>query len=615
MIIFKTLTIEGFGSILGPFTMEFEGAGLTLIKGENGVGKTTIFSALFWTLYGQTLKNKNTVLTWEHLRPPSYKGAKVTLELRIRNQDFTILRCQEYSGEIVPGVKGLNRLMVLNSEGKDIYSEKSKPQVQALISDSLIRMSSDLFKSSIVFGQRMKRLIEEDGPTKKKIFEEAFNVDYINKAKDLAFNKAKEYEKEMIPLDKAHFAKISAVDGQKNYIAILEEKQKNHEIDKAQEINKLSGEITELRAKLKKAETHKEEYKTLTTTIAQETESLKKAKNKFDTEAYYDLMNKVARLSTTMDNYERGLANAEKKLQAAQKSKLCPTCGAEMEGDKRKIHQAEIQSEIDNYTKELAEAKKAISGHKTKLASLLKQDKHIKSLTTSLETLEERLSDCPYSPEEVKSLVEKIKDKKAQKKKVRETSINFGVEEAKSDLDRLEKEAKVLGKALRKATKKYQVQEWLYTKALSNSGLKAFIFNQMLDKLNAILKDYSKQLGIRPYFIVDMESARKDILAYAYINGMPVSFNDLSGGQAQLANIITAFATHDLIAKGKFNILVLDEVFESLSSTNVELVSEMINPKTHKQQVFLITHLNQFKPTGAHTLEFTLQDGVTRPLL
>ena len=61
MIEFKKIIIEGFCSI-GTLELPLNNNGITSIKGANGLGKTTIFSALVWVLYGKTLKQRVTEL-------------------------------------------------------------------------------------------------------------------------------------------------------------------------------------------------------------------------------------------------------------------------------------------------------------------------------------------------------------------------------------------------------------------------------------------------------------------------------------------------------------------------------------------------------------------------
>ena len=77
MIIFHDIAIEGFGSIGKKLKYRFSNTGLTVLRGKNGAGKTTIFSALMWGLKGKTLKEKSSVTTWENIQPVDYRGTRV----------------------------------------------------------------------------------------------------------------------------------------------------------------------------------------------------------------------------------------------------------------------------------------------------------------------------------------------------------------------------------------------------------------------------------------------------------------------------------------------------------------------------------------------------------
>ena len=185
MINFKKISIEGFTSIVEPFTLELDKGGLNIIRGKVGSGKTTIPNALTWALYGQSLKLKSSIETWEELRPENYRGVKVNVELEKEGDIYNIIRCKSFKGNITVGhktkMKGANNIMVLKNG--ELVGGKGKALAQKEI-QSIIGYSFELFKNSIVFGQKMKRIIEETGPEKKKVFEEAFDVGFVEMAKD-----------------------------------------------------------------------------------------------------------------------------------------------------------------------------------------------------------------------------------------------------------------------------------------------------------------------------------------------------------------------------------------------------------------------------------------------
>lgn len=614
MIHFNDLYIEGYGSFVQPFKFSFLDQGLTLIKGENGAGKTTLFSSLSWIIYDRPLKEKGSVMTWEHLRPPTYKGVKGSVTITKDGKTYKIYRCKDYKGEIIPGVKGENRLIITDENDNDLFTQKKKQQVQAEI-NNLMGMSYEVFKVCLVFGQKMKRLIEEDGPTKKKIFEEAFDAAFITRAKDIAQKKYNLLQKEYIPLDKEYFGLTQKVESQKVYIKNLIDKKANFEDSKKSRIKGIQDEISNWEEEIKEIEAHKDEYLKHTEELKELKIGIENLKKKFDYDNYIEISNKITRQNTFLYSYKKSLEDNQKKLAKAQKSSKCPTCGAEMVADTRQEHIDDITQSINQITTGIADTERSLNGHKIMLASLLKKKNAIDSKIIKMGILEELISNSGYDLSEINRLKKYINNAHKEIIRIGEEQINFGEEEAISELLRLETEVKKVRKDLRKVKVRYETQGWLYSEALSNSGLKAFIFNKRLYKLNVILEQYSKTLGIRPYFEVDMDGARKDIKTFIQKDGHNIPFEDLSGGQAQIANVIIAFATHDLMAKGKFNILILDEIFESLTSSSIEVVTDLIMAKTTKQHVYLITHLKDFNPTGASILEFKLQDGVSRPLL
>ena len=115
-----------------------------------------------------------------------------------------VIRCSDYKGK-VEGSKGGNRLVYL-IEGVEVKNKK-KLEIQALIEENL-GLSYALFKNSIMFGQGLKRLIQETGPDKKKLFEEVFDVAYLSRAKAIAIDSRKEVKEEFESLDRSEQAKL-----------------------------------------------------------------------------------------------------------------------------------------------------------------------------------------------------------------------------------------------------------------------------------------------------------------------------------------------------------------------------------------------------------------------
>ena len=85
---FKKITIENFKSIgSNPITVNLDFNNTTLLLGYNGAGKTSIFEAIVWCIYGVTkLKADNVV------NKTVGENAKVELEFEENNKSYVITR-------------------------------------------------------------------------------------------------------------------------------------------------------------------------------------------------------------------------------------------------------------------------------------------------------------------------------------------------------------------------------------------------------------------------------------------------------------------------------------------------------------------------------------------
>ena len=121
--------------------------------------------------------------------------------------------------------------------------------------------------------------------------------------------------------------------------------------------------------------------------------------------------------------------------------------------------------------------------------------------------------------------------------------------------------------------------------------------------LNQVLESYSEILGFNIQFKVDLNSTKKDFVTLIVKDGVDVIYEELSGGEKQLCNLAMAFAMNEVMTEAKgVNIAFLDEVFESLSSDNIEVVIGLIRKVYKDKTLFLITHQESLPIPNAKTL-------------
>ena len=180
MIEFTKISIVGFCSIQ-ELELNLNTNSITIIKGATGNGKSSIFSALVWCLYGKNIKGNSNVNTWKKFQPKKYPGTMVEVYFSTGEHVHRLVRCLRYTDE-VDGAKGGNRL-IYQIDGSAV-EDKKKRGIQSIIEHDL-GMSYNLFLNSIMFGQGLKRLIQESGANQRELFEEVFELGYLTKAQKI----------------------------------------------------------------------------------------------------------------------------------------------------------------------------------------------------------------------------------------------------------------------------------------------------------------------------------------------------------------------------------------------------------------------------------------------
>jgi DNA repair exonuclease SbcCD ATPase subunit len=186
---------EGFRSLSKRTEVNLDRPGLNLIKGENGAGKTTIVEAIVWCLYGTNLKETTVdkIPTWEETRTEAFQGTYVELTVEVDGGEYKIVRTIGWSGG--EGI-GRDALVIRGQDQAGVH----KKDVQAQII-SLLGIDAQTFMSSILFGQRMPKLVESDNKDKRELFERLFETAFINDAKSKASLKLQELSTEHLKLE------------------------------------------------------------------------------------------------------------------------------------------------------------------------------------------------------------------------------------------------------------------------------------------------------------------------------------------------------------------------------------------------------------------------------
>lgn len=569
MIQFGNIIIEGFCSI--PYLeLNLGSKGITVIRGATGEGKTTILSALVWGAYGKNLKGKSDVNTWEKYRPKNYNGTKVEIYFGKDGKTHKITRCLKYKGE-VNGAKGKDRL-IYEIDAVEV-SEKNKGEIQALINADL-GMSYSLFMNSILFGQGMKRLIQESSSNQKDLFEEIFELEYISKARDIA----KGYYTEAL----REYNEIS-----QKYSSSKEKKQS----------------IQRMLDDLKKQANHvKNDLSSRVKVLEKKLSLLAKAKKENELKETVTYKNRIEqRIQEARDN-QKELLNKINDAKKKTRVSLEEFIGVIIKLLKR--------GDIKNSLKRLMEVKKAFGDIERLQDKCSKLADKISNYRDKLEELRDQEYEANKVQRDIDSTHVEIKKLLSEKR----AGVNLGlIKKYKTQLSTISDKLQSIESEMEEKRAKVDNYKWVIDDPLGNRGIKAFLFESSLDILNETLESYSEVLGFSILFYVDIQGVKKDFNTQIIMDGIEVSYEELSGGQKQLVNLAMAFAMNEVMTKAKgINIAFLDEVFENLSSEYVDLVIGLIRKIYKDKTLYLISHQESLPIPNARVLTVTRERGLSQ---
>lgn len=575
---FKSLSIEGFCSI-SNLPLDLNRDYVTIIRGKNGNGKSTILSALVWVLYGKNIKGISDVNTWEKYRPKDYQGTKVEIKYSIEKNNHKIIRCQNYKGK-VHGVKGNNGVFYFINNV--LINDKYKANIQSKIEENL-GMSYNLFLNSVMFGQGMKRILTSSSSDQKKVLEEVFELQYISKAYRLAKDKLDNLN---VQIREFNTTKNSLENTQESLGEIIEDYKYQLEHKEGEIYEKIQGlrnKIINLKLTYKRPKSYNKDsidYKAITRKLNYDLDKINKDiedTNKTITETKRDL----SKLNRTSDIPLSDLVDLILKYLDNNNIKRA----------KQKLHTLKkALSEIDSLSLELDIQGRYLQDLKNAQSVILNMLRDNESIHNNILSLREQI----YSYKQFKPLNPKILKKNQDK------------------LNEIDIQIKDIDTKTKPLYDDRELYEWLCSNPLSNNGLKAYIFDNSLYAMNKVLREYSEVLGFRIVLGMDLSSARKDLTVDIYLNNINVFYEELSGGQKQLVNLAIAFAMNSLVSSSRgLNLVFLDEIFESLSSDNIEIVINLINHIYQGKSLFLITHQESLPLSNCKILKVDIKNGLS----
>ncbi|MFI7698658.1 AAA family ATPase [Nonomuraea sp. NPDC049480] len=177
------LTLTAFGSFPGTETVDFDSlaeAGLFLVHGPTGAGKTTILDALCFALYGQVPGQRNNARSLRCDHAPPSTGPSVTLEVSIRGRLLRIQRSPSWQRPKLRGsgfTEEKSKVVVSERQGSSWHGLTTRLDEAGDLVSGLLGMNAGQFSQVVMLPQGdFARFLRADGEEREKLLERLFTV-------------------------------------------------------------------------------------------------------------------------------------------------------------------------------------------------------------------------------------------------------------------------------------------------------------------------------------------------------------------------------------------------------------------------------------------------------
>lgn len=531
--------------------LSFEDGKITLVLGENGNGKSAIYEALFFVLYGKPFRK---IKKGGLVNSINGKDLVVEIEIKKSGKNYLVRR------GIKPDIFEIYVDGTLRPQPSPISS------YQEYLEFTVLQMDEKTFKQSVILGSTAYvPFMQLSAGERRIVVEDFLNVGIYS-----------------VMLQKSKI-KISVLAQQirdiESDLHILKVKMDM----KKDELERVSGKNEEAISSLR-SETDKLKEK-----IELESSLMKDLDDqilKFNIEelrsSSLSVKKKIDETSRSISNLSYAMSQVEKEFSFIHDNDECPTCSQVISENFKESRKSDLE-----------ERKLSLENEKIKLDLILSEFRsEDSSLTAKLDDFQSRYISMRELTVKVNSLKEAL-DKS-------EINLNFALTEMSVDTQAIKKEISEIGKAgkmlaMEKVTKEKERSHYeLISEELKDGGIKNKIVRDYLPSINRLIKRYLEILEFPVSFSFDenfdetIRSRGKDDFSYG-------NFSNGERLRLDLALLFTWREITRIKSSAYCNILILDEIGDSsLDAAGFDAFMKILHSDREKQSVLIISH----KPQG-----------------
>ena len=410
------LSIRGFLSYYKLTEIDFTAIDVACISGANGAGKSSIFDAITWALFGEARRTDDTII---HSHP-EVTAAEVALIFEYENNLYRVLRTRPKNASARLEFQVAQPETVPEPLDKDSFAqirwrsltERTLRDTQAQIR-KILRLDYETFINASFFLQGKADHFTTQTPGKRKeILSSILGLEIWEEYKQRAIERRKNVERQIDLIDQSLQEIESELNEEETRRARLEQiesqlseiQQKRKE--QAERVAAYRQQLAALEEQKRSVEALQKQVETIEKAVREISEKYQSRKREMAT--VQELLERAAQIEADYQQYQSVKARLENferiLLTFTDLEKGLQTLQAELNAQRARLQQE--QTHLEEKQQRAATARENTLNFQTELANLQAQQ----------ETLETELALCHQAEQESQNLGKQINDLKGQNK-------------------------------------------------------------------------------------------------------------------------------------------------------------------------------------------------------